>query len=149
MQAQEREEIVGNMEDAHADEVEQKERVIGALQQERATLKQQTAALDDELGRWMDENDQLRNMVVKLEGRLQSQPQRDKENVMKKGEVPRSLAARCDWAAPARQPTQRERASPRQLRDPSRTGTPRGRGCWEQRRMRPCRTSRAAWSTVA
>lgn len=53
MQAHEREDVVGRLEEAHAEEVATKERAIAALRQERATLKQQNAALDDELGRWM------------------------------------------------------------------------------------------------
>ena len=80
-----REEMLGALEEAHAAEVAQKQMQLEALSGERATLKQQTAALDAELGRWMDENDQLRAMVVKLERRLQMQPARDKENVERKG----------------------------------------------------------------
>ena len=79
------EEMLGALEEAHAAEVAQKQMQLEALSGERATLKQQTAALDAELGRWMDENDQLRAMVVKLERRLQTQPARDKENVERKG----------------------------------------------------------------
>ena len=80
-----REEMQEALEEAHTAEVAQKQLQLQALSAERATLKQQTAALDAELGRWMDENDQLRAMVVKLERRLQTQPARDKENVERKG----------------------------------------------------------------
>ena len=77
------------LEEAHAAQLKQKQLQLQALSDDRATLKQQTAALDAELGRWMDENDQLRAMVVKLEHRLQSQPLREakeaKENIEKKG----------------------------------------------------------------
>ena len=107
MQAHEREDVVGRLEDAHAEEVAAKERAVAALRQERATLQQQNAALDDELGRWMDENDQLRNMIVKLERRLQSQPLRDKENERKdaglvkrlQADVERYQAERKGWEA--------------------------------------------------
>ena len=76
-----REEMKVALEEANAAERVQNQMKLQALSGERATLKQQTAALDAELGRWMDENDQLRAMVVKLEQRLQTQPARDKENI--------------------------------------------------------------------
>ena len=42
----------------------------------------------------MNENDQLRAMVVKLERRLQTQPARDKENVERKGRELKEMKAR-------------------------------------------------------
>lgn len=56
-------------------------------------LKEQVAALDDELGRWMDENDQLREKVADLEKRVAASGPREKEARAKE------RAVREEWQA--------------------------------------------------
>ena len=52
VQAGEHEDTLKALEEAHRAEVAQKQLQLHALSAERAALKQQTTALDDELGRW-------------------------------------------------------------------------------------------------
>ena len=51
----------------HSYELAVKEQELEALRQERSRLKKQNGAIDEELGRWMDENEVLRERVHALE----------------------------------------------------------------------------------
>ena len=51
----------------HSYELTVKEQELEALRQERSRLKKQNGAIDEELGRWMDENEVLRERVHALE----------------------------------------------------------------------------------
>jgi len=68
LQARERAEAEQALRDEHAAALGSKEQQLEALRQDKARLKKQNAALDEELGRWMDENEMLRDKVLAAEG---------------------------------------------------------------------------------
>lgn len=67
LQAAESERALQNAHEAHAAAVGQKEAQLDELRRERQRMRNENAALDEELGRWMDENEMLREQVGRLE----------------------------------------------------------------------------------
>ena len=64
LQAVERDEALQAEREAHDHALQVKEQQLDTLRAERARIRAENAALDEELGRWMDENEMLRGKVT-------------------------------------------------------------------------------------
>ena len=67
LQAVEREEALQAQRESHEHALQVKEQQLETLRAERARIRAENSALDEELGRWMDENEMLRGKVTQYE----------------------------------------------------------------------------------
>ena len=69
-----KEEALAQQEKVHAHAIDVKEEQLETLRGERTKMRSENAALDEELGRWMDENERLRQQVLAIEGQANAPP---------------------------------------------------------------------------
>lgn len=74
LQAAEREDAEAMLREIHARALATKEQQLADVRLEQARLRKQNTVLDDELGRWLDENEMLRDQMQKLESAHESGP---------------------------------------------------------------------------
>ena len=65
----------------HAAAIAAKDETVEAMRAERKKMTAQNVALDDELGRWLEENDALKAAIVEREKKLQMAPLEQKEEL--------------------------------------------------------------------